>query len=73
MSKMELLGALEAKKLTHQKCKQYYGTPCITKIIRRQNLTKPRLSSEVMDDSLLSTPWRKGKETNPWSQTVSCT
>merc|ERR1712013_261580 len=36
---------------------------------KEQNLRIPRLSSsEVMDDSLLSTPWRKGKETNPWSE-----
>ena len=31
MSKMEVLGALEAEKLTKQKCKHYYGTPCIGK------------------------------------------
>ena len=29
MSKMELLDALEAKKLMKQKWKQYCGTPCI--------------------------------------------
>ena len=28
MSKMELLGVLEAEKLKKQKCKQYCGTPC---------------------------------------------
>ena len=30
MSKMKLLRALEAEKLTKEKCKQYCGTPCIT-------------------------------------------
>ena len=28
MPKMEVLGALEAEKLTKQKFKQYCGTPC---------------------------------------------
>ena len=30
MSKTELLGALEAKKLKKQNCKLYCGTPCIS-------------------------------------------
>ena len=40
MSKMELLGALEAKKLTKQKWKQYCGTPC-------------NIITEVVDKSIL--------------------
>ena len=35
MSKIELLGALEAKKSTKQKCKQYCGTPCMICETRR--------------------------------------
>ena len=33
MSKIELLGALEAKKLTIEKWKQYCGTPCTMYIV----------------------------------------
>ena len=37
MSKMELLDALEAKKLMKQKWKQYCWTPCIITAIPRQD------------------------------------
>ena len=44
---MELLGALEAEKLTKQKCKQYCGTPC--KLF--QAVTAMVISTRVMDNA----------------------
>ena len=37
---MELLGALEAEKLTKQKCKQYCGTPCKSVLDHQPNFHK---------------------------------
>ena len=50
MSKIELLGALEAEKLTKQKCKQYCGTPCITKN-PEMALTSDQLAEDQSPDA----------------------
>ena len=55
MSTMELLGALEAEKLTKEKCKQYYGTPCMKDITFLNTIHKvkigfkPSFSSKIAD------------------------
>ena len=59
MSKMELLGALEAEKFTKQKCKQYCGTPCT--IDKPDNVYNVVL--QVLDLTYISNPLNENLRT----------